>query len=892
MNRFLLIFLFIMRTIYSLRYKVEIRKINPEVLDQLKGGTLFLPNHPAHIDPFILFFWLWPKYRMRPLVVEFAYRVAWLQPLMRLARAIPIPDFEDSVNQLKIKKAEKALNEVAAGLKQGDTIVLYPARKLKTDGKEVVGGSSGAHDLLQKLPETHAILIRTTGLWGSSFSKALTGKSPDPNAVLFGHIKTIFKNLIFFTPRRKITIELEADPADLPRNGSRIEFNHYLENWYNQYTDDEGNIQESEPLKLVSYSCWRKELLQIQNGKKNKAIIRNVSVSAETSKKVIAEIRKILNNPSLSITPEMSLTHDLGMDSLNIAELISFLSMKFDVEEVHPEDLEKVLNVLQIAEGAQVSKISEIRISKTRWPKEKNRPKIQLPPGNTFSEAFFNTCKRMSSFAACADDQIGVLSYKKMKRAILVIAEYFRTLPDPQIAIMLPASAGTNILVLAVLAAGKVPVMLNWTLGPRYLEEMMKLSGAQRVITSWRFLDRLSSVDFGTLIDQMEVFEDLRQSLTLKMKLRGAILSLLPVKTLMKTLSLDQIDENSPAVILFTSGSEATPKGVPLSHKNILSNLTSIRPCVDVSPDDSGLCFLPLFHSLGFTMASIFPLFAGVRVCFYPDPTDSFAIAAEIEKWEITLIAGPPNFLKAILNTAKTEQLKTLRYLLSGAEKVPQELFDLAHSKTEAKLIEGYGITECSPVISVNRFNLPSKGVGLPLPGIEFCMIHPETEELLPKGSEGEICVRGPNVFQGYLGNVQSPFIQIDGKQWYRTGDIGQFDEQGYLTLSGRLKRFTKLGGEMISLGAIEEVLKNELIRRGEISNETPSLAICVDEREEGKPRLVLLSTITIERDLANEILWQSGFSKLVKIATVQTIEEIPVFGTGKTNYRDLQKLL
>jgi long-chain-fatty-acid--[acyl-carrier-protein] ligase len=452
---------------------------------------------------------------------------------------------------------------------------------------------------------------------------------------------------------------------------------------------------------------------------------------------------------------------------------------------------------------------------------------------------------------------------------------------------------GAYLTILALQLAGKVPVMLNWTLGPRYLEEMMRLSNAQIAISSWRFLERLSHVEFGSLIDKMQLLEDIRQTLTLRMKLRGALLSLRGAKKILAALRLNDVDENSPAVILFTSGTEASPKGVPLSHKNIISNLRSGMHCIELSASDILYGILPPFHSFGFTVAGLFSIIAGMRIAFYPDPTDSFALAEGIERWKITMFCSAPSFLKGLLSVAKKEQLKTVRMFVSGAEKASPELFErVKNLRADAKLVEGYGITECSPILTMGRPNLPPKGVGYPLADVELCMIHPETLELLPPGVDGEICVRGPNVFNGYLDNPRSPFLEIHGKKWYRTGDIGHQDPDGALILSGRLKRFTKIGGEMISLAAVEAAIFSELHRQGKIVSDGPALALLADEKNPSKPQIVLFTTLDLSREQANDLLQNSGFSRLVKISSVQKIEEIPLMGTGKTDYRTLQSKL
>ena len=219
-------------------------ELTPDRLNR-KQGILFMPNHPAHVDPLINFVWLWPKFQMRPLEIDHIYNLPLLKLINKRLKAISIPNFELAVNEYKVKQAEKSIGEIAAGLKRGENFIVYPAGRLKTTKKELLGGSSGAHELLRECPEANVVLIRTTGLWGSSFSRALIGRSPKLGPTIAHALKVILKNLIFFTPRRKVLIEIEPNPAGMPReNGSRIELNRYLEGWYNRYPDDQGNISE------------------------------------------------------------------------------------------------------------------------------------------------------------------------------------------------------------------------------------------------------------------------------------------------------------------------------------------------------------------------------------------------------------------------------------------------------------------------------------------------------------------------------------------------------------------------------------------------------------------------------------------------------------------------
>ncbi|MBM4311986.1 MAG: AMP-binding protein [Deltaproteobacteria bacterium] len=895
-NFFWLIISYILRAVLSLRYRIQVRgleKLTPERLNR-KQGILCMPNHTAHMDPLILFLLLWSNYRMRPLVIEYIFNLPLLHPIHRLIRAIPIPNFESAVNEYKVKQAEKSMQEIAAGLKNGDNFIVYPTGRLKSTAKELLGGASGAHELLKECPEANVVLIRTTGLWGSSFSRALIGKSPKLGATMLHGIGAVIKNLIFFTPRRKVLIEIEPNPEGMPReNMTRVALNRYLENWYNRYPDEQGNIHESEPLKLVSYSRWSNAVPEIfKAAKKETTHTSGIHVSDETRSKVYGEIRRILDNPELNITPEMSLAFDLGMDSLNIAETIAFLIKNFSATGIHPEDLETVGTILAIAQGGKETRTAKAPASTYTWPAEQQRPAPALPEGRIIPEAFLNACERMAGMTACGDDAIGIMGYKRLKKAVLVLAQHFLTWEEERVAVMLPASAGAYIVILALQMAGKTPVMLNWTLGSRYLEEMMKISGAERIVTSGKFLDRLANVQFGACLDKLITLEDIRKSLTLACKLRGVYLTNCSVKQVIKAMNLDHMDENTPCVILFTSGTEAAPKGVPLSHRNIIANQRSAMQCIELNATDVMYGILPPFHSFGFSVAGLFPILGGIKAAFYPDPTDSFALAEGAHRWKITLFCSAPGFLRGLFNAAKPAQLQSIRLFVSGAEKAPPELFERVRKlNTHAQLIEGYGITECSPILTLNRPDRPPKGVGRLIPDIDLITIHPEKLERLPLGSDGEICVRGPNVFPGYLGNPRSPFIEIDGEKWYRTGDLGHLDTDGCLILSGRLKRFTKIGGEMISLGAIEEILAEHLINAGRMSPDLPSLAVCADERDPERTRLILFTTISLDREEATMILQQAGLSNLVKISSVKRIADIPIMGAGKTDYRTLQAL-
>jgi long-chain-fatty-acid--[acyl-carrier-protein] ligase len=242
---------------------------------------------------------------------------------------------------------------------------------------------------------------------------------------------------------------------------------------------------------------------------------------------------------------------------------------------------------------------------------------------------------------------------------------------------------------------------------------------------------------------------------------------------------------------------------------------------------------------------------------------------------------------------AKPEHLQSLRIVVSGAEKTPLDLFDDAKERLpKVQLLEGYGITECSPVVTIDRLEELHKGVGKPLPGVELMIVDPASLQPIPNDQEGEVCIAGPNVFTGYLGHPRNPFITVNGKQWYASGDRGLLSDTGHLILSGRLKRFVKIGGEMISLGGLEdELLRLARERRWVTGNEEgPTLAVSVREKETSKPTIILYTTFAISKEDVNAALKESGMGRIVKISEVRTLEQIPLTGTGKTHYRLLDE--
>ncbi len=862
------------------RYRVRYKGLDSvkELLKNGSSGCLFLPNHPAVlVDPLIVSLPLMKQFHIRPLIIEYMYYHPLFHWVVRLLDALAIPNFGSSFSPLKLKRAERALATISEGLKKGDRFLIYPSGTTKFQAKEVVGGAFGVHKLVAENPDIPIVLVRITGLWGSGFSRAPTnGGQPYTKQTLKNAPWIALKNFLFFIPKREVEVEFEVADKDFPRTASKQDFNRYLENWYNKPFGPDG-----EPLKLVSYAFWNKQFVEIEKPKNE---INDLShVPEEVKKRVAEKVAALAKVPQSQVLPDLTLIDNLGLDSLDHAELVSFLEEQFDVSGVAPEHLTTVGSLFLIASGGfKKEEAEETEWNMKGWNKVRSHTPLELTDGESILEVFLKTCDKNLFQIACTDPRAGPITYFRFKKGVLLLAKQIAKLKGKRIGILMPASPIAYMLVFACYMAKKAPVMINWTVGGKHLETVVEVSAIQHVISSWTFLDALENVDISLIEPLLVVLEELKADISLFSLLMANINALRPI-------SAPEIDPESEAVVLFTSGTESMPKGVPLTHHNILFDLRAAVKRVNLYQDDKLLAMLPPFHSFGFSVTGLLPLLTGMAVCYYPNPTDSKRLAKAIERWEISVLCSAPTFLKNIMQFAKGVDLSHLRTIISGAEKAPDELFS-AFSRycPEALFVEGYGITECSPVLSANVSGDRSKGVGKALSGIQLRIVDPEKFDAAKEPNQvGLVLASGPSVFSGYLNKgLHDPFVDIAGTHWYQTGDLGMLDVEGNLILSGRLKRFIKIGGEMISLSSIEEALSIALDAK-------PDSFVVIPQGDLlGKVALVLFSTYDVEPQNINQLLRKGGISALVKIEKVIHLETIPQSATGKVAYRELNKML
>ena len=447
---------------------------------------------------------------------------------------------------------------------------------------------------------------------------------------------------------------------------------------------------------------------------------------------------------------------------------------------------------------------------------------------------------------------------------------------------LLPGSVAADVVFFGLHLAGKLPVLLNWTTGPANLAHAVKTLGIRCVITSKKLIDRLDIRIEGA---EYLFLEDVRAGVG-KLEAGLTLLStyVLPGRLLH---GLPQPNADAAAVVLFTSGSESTPKTVPLTHRNLITNLRASLEVLQATRGDVLLGFLPPFHSFGLLANVLAPVLAGIRVAHYPDPTDAAGLVRTIATYKTTIVVTTPTFLSYMFSVARPEELASLRVIVTGAEKCPETLFQRSKEMApQAFIMEGYGITECSPVVAGNPpQKLKPGSVGPPVAGVEVCLVDPDSHRPLPAGAIGMLLVRGPSIFNGYWNyNGPDPFTEVDGKRWYVTGDLVRLDEDRYIYFCGRLKRFLKVGGEMVSLPALEEPLG----LRFPPTEDGPQVAV---EGVDSPSRwIVLYTTLDISLKQANDILAEAGLRGVMRLDAVERIEAIPVLGTGKTDYKVLRK--
>ena len=470
----------------------------------------------------------------------------------------------------------------------------------------------------------------------------------------------------------------------------------------------------------------------------------------------------------------------------------------------------------------------------------------------------------------------GSLSYRKLFIGARVLGRRFEavTAPGEAVGVLLPNANGVVLTFVGLISAARVAAMINYTAGPASVTAAIRTAVIRTVVSSRAFVEKAGIDDIIAAVEaggaKMLWLEDVRAGVTVLDKVAAALLWRFP---------LQRQQASKPAVILFTSGSEGTPKAVVLSNRSLLANVMQAEARVSVSPADTLLNVLPAFHSFGLTGGTILPLVLGIKLFLYPSPLHYKIIPEIARKVKPTVMFGTDTFLANYARTAKDGDFSSLRFVVAGAEAVKPETRRTYRDRFQASIVEGFGLTEAAPVVAVNTAIHSRDGtVGRPLPAIRLKL---EPVEGITEG--GRLWLDGPNMMMGYMSADRPGELQpLEG--WHDTGDIVSIDREGFITIRGRAKRFAKIAGEMVSLGAVEMLVQS-------LWPEERHAAVAVPDKRRGE-RIVLVTTAD---DANAEELRQfgkkAGAAELMVPNDIIKVEEIPVLGSGKTDYVSTRKL-
>lgn len=480
---------------------------------------------------------------------------------------------------------------------------------------------------------------------------------------------------------------------------------------------------------------------------------------------------------------------------------------------------------------------------------------------------------------------------------------------DQNVGFMLPTSRDAALGIMSILGTGKTSVNLNYTAPVDTLIGCIDKAELSTIVTTRAFFDKLcgKNPDFKNLAEKCKLIfldEEEAKISTLSRLVSTYFVSVCPAKLLRSLWFNTSARLDDDAVILFSSGSEGTPKGVELTHKNVISNAQQCDYVVKLCRTDVMTSLLPLFHSFGFTMTFMMPLLDGVPMVLCPDPTDIKTLARVCAQYKTTILMGTPTFLRAIAINRWVHPmcLDSLRYIIAGAEKLRPEMRETFKLKFGKDLYEGYGCTELTPLAAINAPNVllddfltmekcsDNSSIGLPPPGTVTAIINPETNEFLRQGEEGMLVVTGPQVMKGYLkdeAKTSSVILEIDGRRWYKTGDKCTITKDGFIQILGRYSRFAKLGGEMISLTAVEL----RIAETGILGDHEFAITAVPDSVKGERIVLLVKGDATLDTEEISRSLRKSGIPPLMQPGSVFGVEAIPKLGSGKWDFNGMKKL-
>jgi acyl-[acyl-carrier-protein]-phospholipid O-acyltransferase/long-chain-fatty-acid--[acyl-carrier-protein] ligase len=506
---------------------------------------------------------------------------------------------------------------------------------------------------------------------------------------------------------------------------------------------------------------------------------------------------------------------------------------------------------------------------------------------SSIPSAVNESARRAPGRVVLQDFTLQSLNYRRILTGANLLARQWSPLfgEASRVGVLLPNVNSMPLVTLSLWAANKIPAILNYTTGAAILLSCCRVAGLKHIITSSAFVKR-SRLELRPLQEagiQFHFLEEIRTRIG-----RGEKLTAMLRQLLSPGMPDRHLQGSDAAVVLFTSGSEGDPKAVELTHRNILANIRQMLAVIDLMESDRFFNALPLFHSFGLTVGLLLPLVRGVFAFLYLSPLHYRVVPSAFYNLNCTVFFGTNTFLAGYGRKAHPYDFRSLRYLFAGAEKLQESTAALWSQRFGVRVLEGYGATECSPCLTANLPMYPCPGsVGKFLPGIEH-KLEPVEGVSSHLGPAGRLLVRGPNVMRGYLNQEANTRFQALGG-WYDTGDIVAVDSQGFVHILGRLKRFAKISGEMVSLGAVEDVLSGAFPQFG---LKFAAAVVARPDEAKGQKLVVVSNEPKLTLDQVREVVRVRGLGNLAVPREIKLVPEIPRLGTGKINHRELEKLV
>lgn len=473
-------------------------------------------------------------------------------------------------------------------------------------------------------------------------------------------------------------------------------------------------------------------------------------------------------------------------------------------------------------------------------------------------------------------------------------ARWRNRIADSRVGVVLPPGIGGTVVNLALALLGKIPVNLNFTIGRRAAVSCIRQSGLKTIITAGKLKEKYP--DFPWTADCRDVVDEIKACGKVGIAFRSLIVRLAPISRLLKWIGAPSEGGEREFGLLFTSGSSGDPKGVVLTHRNVMANTLQIRSTGILPGGCSVMACLPIFHSFGFTVTMWYPLLADIVMVTYPSPLETRRLAEIIAQEKVDVLVGSATFLRPFLKRAEPEQLAGLKFAVAGAERLSDELYHAFLERFGIRIMQGYGLTETSPVVSVNHPGDPDQSipevarlgsVGPLIPGVEARIVSTDGRRKLSLGESGILCLRGPNIFPGYL-NDSRHTAEVFRGDWFMTGDVARFDADGFLFLEGRLSRFSKIGGEMVPHVLVEEHIVR--VCGWDSLDQQVAAVVGIPDMAKGES-LVLLAARDIDLNDLRQRLIAAGLPNLWVPRTIRRVESIPMLATGKCDLRSCLEL-